>query len=143
MTRSNEQEKKREKPRTKSSPELKKMAAPASGLPWTSLVGQVTGHPAAFAVVLLYAALWLVFDRQHFDFNAVATLAVWIMTLLIQRANRRDTLALHAKLDELLRVDNDARSELTRLDEKEPEEMRSTATPKLKKQDRTAAETIC
>jgi hypothetical protein len=65
MTRSKEQEKKREKPRTKSSPEMKKMAAPSSGLPWTSLVGQVTGHPATFAVVLLYAALWLVFDRQH------------------------------------------------------------------------------
>ena len=80
MTRSNEPEKKREKPRTKSYLEGKKMAAGASGLPWTSLVGQVTGHPAAFAVVLLYAGLWLVFDRQHFDFNAVATLSVWIMT---------------------------------------------------------------
>ena len=43
------------------------------------------------------------------------------MTLFIQRSNRRDTLALHAKLDELLRVDTDARSELTRLDEQEPE----------------------
>jgi low affinity Fe/Cu permease len=43
------------------------------------------------------------------------------MTLFIQRANRRDTLALHAKLDELLRVDDDARSELTQLDEREPE----------------------
>jgi low affinity Fe/Cu permease len=43
------------------------------------------------------------------------------MTLLIHRANRRDTLALHAKLDELLRVDRRARSELTRLDEQEPE----------------------
>ena len=133
MTRSNEPEKKRGKPRTKSSLEMKKMAARASGLPWTSLVGQVTGHPAAFAVVLLYAALWLVFDRQHFDFNAVATLAVWIMTLLIQRANRRDTLALHAKLDELLRVDNDARSELTRLDEKEPEEIEIHRDAEVKK----------
>jgi low affinity Fe/Cu permease len=28
---------------------------------------------------------------------------------------------LHAKLDELLRVDDDARSELTQLDEEEPE----------------------
>jgi hypothetical protein len=54
------------------------MAAGASGLPWTSLVGQVTGHPAAFAVVLLYAALWLVFDQQHFDFNTVATLSFCI-----------------------------------------------------------------
>jgi hypothetical protein len=53
MTRSNEQEKKPGKQRTKSSPEMKKMAARANGLPWTSLVGQVTGHPAAFVVVLL------------------------------------------------------------------------------------------
>ena len=52
---------------------------------------------------------------------AVATLAVFVMTLFIQRANRRDNLALHAKLDELLRVDEEARSELTLLDEQEPE----------------------
>jgi low affinity Fe/Cu permease len=38
-----------------------------------------------------------------------------------QRANRRDNPALHAKLDELLRVDKAARSELTRLDQHEPE----------------------
>ena len=44
-----------------------------------------------------------------------------MMTLFIQRANRRDNLALHAKLDELVRVDCDARSELTQLDEEEPE----------------------
>jgi low affinity Fe/Cu permease len=43
------------------------------------------------------------------------------MTLFIQRANRRDNLALHAKLDELLRVDHAARSELTQLDEQELE----------------------
>ncbi len=112
---------KRAGPRNKSSPEPIGISPGWRGLQWTSLVGQVTGHPAALAVVLCFAVLWLVFDRQHFDFNAVATLAVWIMTLMIQRANRRDTLALHAKLDELLRVDNAARSELARLDEKEPE----------------------
>jgi low affinity Fe/Cu permease len=46
---------------------------------------------------------------------------VWLMPLFIQRANRRDTLALHAKLDELLRANQHARSELTRLDEQDPE----------------------
>jgi len=71
--------------------------------------------------VILYAVLWLYFSKSTFEWNAVATLAVWVMTLFIQRSNRRDTLALHAKLDELLRVDTDARSELTRLDEQEPE----------------------
>jgi low affinity Fe/Cu permease len=83
--------------------------------------GKRPGHPSAFAVVVLYAALWLYFDKATFEWNAVATLAVWVMTLFIQRANRRDTLALHAKLDELLRVDSDARTDLTRLDEQEPE----------------------
>jgi len=107
------------------------------GLQWTSLVGQITAHPAAFAIVVFYAGAWLLFDRQHFDFNAVATLAVWIMTLLIQRANRRDTLALHAKLDELLRVDTDARSELTRLDEKEPEEIEIHRNAEVKKANAT------
>ena len=84
-------------------------------------MGQAAGHPAAFLAVIVYAGLWLAFDRAAFDWNAVATLAVFVMTLFIQRANRRDNLALHAKLDELLRVDDAARSELTQLDEEVPE----------------------
>jgi low affinity Fe/Cu permease len=73
--------------------------------------------------VLLYALLWLTIAPMSFDWNAVATLAVWVMTLFIQRSNRRDILALHAKLDELLRFDGAARSELARLDEREPEDI--------------------
>ena len=88
---------------------------------WTTRIGQAAGHPAAFLVVIVYAALWLFFSRATFEWNAIATLAVFVMTLFIQRANRRDNLALHAKLDELLRVDHAARSELTQLDEQEPE----------------------
>ena len=71
--------------------------------------------------MIVYATLWLVFSPATFEWNAVATLAVFVMTLFIQRANRRDNLALHAKLDELLRADDDARSELAQLDEQEPE----------------------
>jgi low affinity Fe/Cu permease len=88
---------------------------------WTTDIGQAAGHPAAFLVVIVYAVLWLTFSPRTFEWNAVATLAVFVMTLFIQRSNRRDNLALHAKLDELLRVDGEARSELTQLDEQEPE----------------------
>jgi low affinity Fe/Cu permease len=103
---------------------------------WTTLIGQAAGHPAAFLFVILYAVFWLAFSPATFEWNAIATLAVFAMTLFIQRANRRDNLALHAKLDELLRVDHAARSELTQLDEQEPEvierhrddEVRKTAT---------------
>jgi low affinity Fe/Cu permease len=88
---------------------------------WTTNIGQAAGHPAAFLVVIVYALLWLTFSRATFEWNAVATLAVFAMTLFIQRTNRRDNLALQSKLDELLRVDDDARSELTQLDGQEPE----------------------
>jgi low affinity Fe/Cu permease len=100
---------------------------------WTTTIGKATGHPAAFAVVLIYALLWRAFSAATFDWNAVATLAVWVMTLFIQRSNRRDTQALHAKLDELLRVDNDARSELTRLDEREPEDIEKHRDTEVRK----------
>ena len=43
------------------------------------------------------------------------------MTLFIQRADRRDTLAVHAKLDEFLKATRDARTELASIDEREPE----------------------
>jgi low affinity Fe/Cu permease len=43
------------------------------------------------------------------------------MTLVIQRAEHRDTQALHAKLDELLRADKGARTELVGIDDEEPE----------------------
>jgi len=43
------------------------------------------------------------------------------MTLVIQRAEHRDTQALQAKLDELLRANDKARSELASIDEQEPE----------------------
>ena len=39
------------------------------------------------------------------------------------RAGHRDTQAIHAKLDDLLPVDNRARNEPTHLDDREPEEI--------------------
>jgi low affinity Fe/Cu permease len=105
---------------------------------WTTRIGQAAGHPAAFAVVIIYGALWFIFDREAFSWNAVATMAVWVMTLFIERSNRRDTLALQAKLDELLRANKSARSELTRLDEQEPEEIKRHRDEEARKGDRGA-----
>jgi low affinity Fe/Cu permease len=90
---------------------------------WTTAIGTLTSHPAAFIIVLLYGVLWFTFESKTFDWHAVATLAVWTMTLFIQRADRRDTLAVHAKLDELLKVTREARTELAAVDEQEPEDI--------------------
>jgi low affinity Fe/Cu permease len=78
-------------------------------------------HPAAFVVLIGYVGIWLVLSPKSFDWQSVATVGTWLMTLFIQRAEHRDTLAIHAKLDELLRVEGRARSELTPLDDEEPE----------------------
>ena len=90
---------------------------------WTTAIGILTGHPAAFLIVIIYGVAWYFYEPSTFDYHAIATLIVWTMTLFIQRADRRDTLAVHAKLDELLKATQEARTELASIDEKEPEEI--------------------
>jgi low affinity Fe/Cu permease len=71
----------------------------------------------------LFVLAWLIISPRSFDWQSFATVATWIMTLFIQRAEHRDTQAIHAKLDELLRAAGNARTELTTLDRREPEEI--------------------
>ena len=90
---------------------------------WLTFVGVSTSHPSAFLVVALYVAAWLIADPHSFGWESAATVAVWVMTLFIQRAEHRDTQAIHAKLDELLRAEGAADKELRALDRQEPEEI--------------------
>ena len=90
---------------------------------WLTSLGVYTAHPAAFFVVIGYGLLWAIIQPEKFDWHGVATLATWIMTLFIQRAGHRDTQAIHAKLDELIRTSEKARSDLVELDDLEPEEI--------------------
>ena len=84
-------------------------------------LGVITSRPWAFAIVSAYGALWLYFDRASFGWHGFAAMATWLMTLVIQRAEHRDTQAVHAKLDELLHAERHASNELTKLDSEEPE----------------------
>ncbi|SRR6266404_1628453 len=86
----------------------------------TSL-GVMTARPSAFIVLAIYTVAWAAFDRDSLNWHGFATLATWFMTLVIQRAEHRDTQALQAKLDELLRADEMARTSLTKIDTEEPE----------------------
>jgi low affinity Fe/Cu permease len=86
-------------------------------------LGVFTAHPAAFAIAGLYAGLWYRFEPETLNWPGVATLATLFMTLLIERAEHRDTQAIHAKLDELLNADQMARNSLKNVDQKEPEEI--------------------
>lgn len=86
-------------------------------------LGVMTASPIAFLVVLVYAGLWAIFDHDSLDSHGIATLATWLMTLVIQRSEHRDTQAIHAKLDELLHVHGNAEDDLAQIDEKEPEDI--------------------
>lgn len=56
--------------------------------------GTLLASPTAFLIALIYAALWSVFERDTFDWHGIATLATWLMTLVIQRSEHRDTQAI-------------------------------------------------
>jgi low affinity Fe/Cu permease len=86
-------------------------------------LGEWATHPAAFGLVLLYVAAWLILDRKSLDWHAVTELIVLCMTLFIVRSEHRDTQGIHAKLDEVLRAEGRASKELTGIDHREPEEI--------------------
>ena len=53
------------------------------------------------------------------------------MTLVIQRAEHRDTEAIHAKLDELLKADGAANNKVMRIDDKDAEEVERAGSQSL------------
>ena len=82
---------------------------------------------------MVYGVGWLISSPETFGWGAIATLATWMMTLFISRTEHRDTQAIHAKIDELLRAHGDAQTDLARLDEQDVEEIaahRLRARPK-------------
>jgi low affinity Fe/Cu permease len=90
---------------------------------WLTRLGVATSHPLAFVVVGIYVGAWIIINPRSFDWQSAATVATWVMTLFIQRAEHRDTQAIHAKLDELLRAHGDADERLATVDREEPEEI--------------------
>ena len=86
-------------------------------------MGVQSAHPLAFLIVSIYGLSCFLFERETFNWHAVATMATWFMTLFIQRAEHRDMQAIQAKLDELLHAQSTARNALTHIDEEEPEDI--------------------
>ena len=85
--------------------------------------GTFLSRPWSVAAVALYTTLWVILDRESFNWQGVASIATLLMTLFIQRSEHRDTQAIHAKLDELLRAQRGAEKNLATLDDQEPEQI--------------------
>jgi len=84
-------------------------------------LGMWTASPWAFLLFAAYVAAWGAFGSHALGWHEVATIATWLMTLCIQRAEHRDTQALQAKIDALIRAVPGAEDALTHIDEEEPE----------------------
>jgi uncharacterized membrane protein len=47
-------------------------------------LGVFASHPIAVIIAFCYVAAWLALNPETFDWHAVATVATWFMTLIIQ-----------------------------------------------------------
>jgi len=86
-------------------------------------VSVLTSKPILFGLAGAFVSAWIIYSPGEIGWHEIATMATLFMTLLIQRAEHRDTQAIHAKLDELLRANSGARNELAEIDKKDPEEI--------------------
>ncbi len=94
------------------------------------------GTPLAFWLAIGAVAIWGITgplfgwsDTWQLVINTGTTIVTFLMVFLIQSTQSRDTRALHLKLDELIRVNEQARNSLLNLEdlsEAEIEEVKQT-----------------
>ncbi len=89
-----------------------------------------SGSPWAFAAALLIVLVWLASgpffhysDTWQLVINTGTTIITFLMVFLIQNSQNRDALAMHLKLDELIRAVKQARNSLVNLEECSDEEL--------------------
>ena len=92
-------------------------------------VSHAAGHAVAFIICCIVVIVWTasgpIFgfsDTWQLIINTGTTIVTFLMVFLIQATQSRDTLAIHAKLDELIRV-SEARNELILAEEASHEEL--------------------
>lgn len=83
---------------------------------FTRLSGKIAywaGSPVAFVICLAFVLIWLLSgplfgfsDSWQLIINTSTTIITFLMVFLIQNTQNRDSAALHAKIDELIRVSN-------------------------------------
>jgi low affinity Fe/Cu permease len=98
---------------------------------FASSASRIAGHSIAFgsavALVLVWALSGPLFgfsDTWQLVINTGTTVLTFLMVFLIQSALNRDSVALHLKLDELIRVSAEARDAFMSVEDLDERKMR-------------------
>jgi low affinity Fe/Cu permease len=96
---------------------------------FANYVAEASGYPAVFAVVLFTVLTWLlsgpVFafsDSWQLVMNTLTSVITFLLVFLIQTSQNRDSSALQAKIDELIRV-SEARNLFVGIEHLSPDEI--------------------
>ena len=109
-----------------------KASRPATGLFRTLAartahgVGSAGAFAAALSIVVVWGCTGPLFkfsDTWQLVINTGTTIVTFLMVFLIQNTQNRDSLAIHLKLDELIRANDAARNRLMGLDDLSDDEL--------------------
>lgn len=88
------------------------------------------GSPGVFSATVVITAIWLLLgpvfrfsDTWQLTMNTVASQVTFLVALLLQNTQNRDSRALHLKLDELIRSSAGAREQLINLERLDDEKL--------------------
>lgn len=81
------------------------------------------GHPFAIAALGLFSLVWLMQQKGNIGWDGFLAAFTMLATIVIQASQNRDTAAIHAKLDELIKSSDQARDSMIHLEELPEEEI--------------------
>lgn len=97
---------------------------------FSKAISNVLGKPISFSLALIAILLWLFLgvyysfsDSWQLVINTVTTIITFLMVFLIQNTQNRDTLALHLKLDEIIKAVKGAHNEMVDIEALSDEEL--------------------
>lgn len=95
-----------------------------------SKTSRVAGRPLTFALALLVIVTWAITgplfkfsDTWQLVINTGTTIITFLMVFLIQNTQNRESIALHIKIDELIRAVEGAHNSLLDLEELSEEDL--------------------